>query len=56
MAIYVLSGVGIMAFTIALLINTESVMHDRVWAVTSFVLYAIATAAFVAATIIAQVA
>ena len=55
MAIYVLSCVGIMAFTIALLIYTESVTNDRVWTVTSLVLCAIATAAFVAAVVIAQV-
>jgi len=55
MAVYVLSCVGIMALTIALLIYTESVTNDRVWVVTSLVMCAIATAAFVAATIIAQV-
>ena len=55
MAVYALIGIGVVAATVAVVIDSDRIKHDCVWAVASFVLYAIATAAFVAAIIIAQV-
>ena len=55
MAVYALIGVGIVAATVAVVIDTDRIKHDLAWAVASFVLYAIAVSAFVAAVVIAQV-
>ena len=55
MAVYVLIGIGIVAMTVAVVIDSDRIKHDRAWAVASFVLYAVATVSFVAAVVIAQV-
>ena len=54
MAVYALIGIGIVAATVAVVIDSDSIKHDRAWAIASFVLYAIAAAAFVAAVVIAS--
>lgn len=54
MAVYALIGVGIVAATVAVVIDSDRIKHDRAWAVASFVLYAIAVSAFVAAVVIAS--
>ena len=55
MAVYALIGVGIVAATVAVVIDSDRIKHDRAWAIASFVLYAVAVSAFVAAIMIAQV-
>jgi len=55
MAVYVLIGVGIVAATVAVVIDSDRIKHDRAWAVVSFILCAIAVSAFIAAVVIAQV-
>lgn len=55
MAVYALIGIGIVAATVAVVIDSDRIRHDRAWAVVSFILCAIAVASFVAAVVIAQV-
>ena len=54
MAIYVLIGIGIVAMTVAVLIDTDRIRHDLAWAIASLVLYVIAVSAFVAAVVTAS--
>ena len=56
MTVYALIGIGIVAATVAVVIDSDRIKHDRAWAVASFVLYAVAVSAFVAAVVFAQVA
>ena len=54
MTVYVLIGIGIMAATVAVVIDSDRIKHNLAWAVAIFVLYAVAVSAFVAAVVIAS--